>query len=168
MITYKKAQVLFNGAKSKRIGRPLGQGVYLLKVKNNFVAMLDHEPLFSINKKNEYIIGVVEPRKAFVGLLNRFTPSKVRLINKKLFFGNMPYYLGLKLNAEGDIIIPQAWSYKINDLSCELCYSRYSIEKCNICTQEQHDKLVRDANNIEDDGTDTPEVADYAPHRMED
>lgn len=144
MLTYKKAKTLYNKAKAyaamrgwhfdSRNGCRIRENLYIVKYKNVFALYTRYIEIFNVNSKNEYRLGSFESKKMYCNLVNRYTPARMRMRDKRLLLGRIPYYYGLKMNSKGHVLIPEVWSEMGRGLlHCDRCRATFTDRVCTNC-----------------------------------
>ena len=138
MITYKQAKKLYNEYKQaheysfeERLGAHVGN-LYILKCKNRFLITKNNIEIY-INNKDHYTLTNIKPTKADIKFVNEMTPCKAKLFKGKIKFDNMPYYNGITLNKQSDIVIPRAVEFIKRYLECQECGNDYTQTHCHNC-----------------------------------
>lgn len=131
-ITYKKANDKFKALQNKWGGVRYG-ACYAFRIKNKIVVTHMGKPILSIDKKNQYeylSINKEIQRKFF----NRYTPITIRKRKLGWYVGRQPFYIGIKVNSKGDMIIPQVHSPTGNEtIHCHECDVTYTNHLCIDC-----------------------------------
>lgn len=141
MLTYDKAKVLLKKAESQRMGKALLGRTFLIQVKDEFHIVKKRQSIISFNKKNEYTLINVKP--IYIKWVNRLTPSKIRIKNGKMFLDNMPYYPGMKVNIDGDVMVPEAYTrHTETRFTCTDCLNYFTNERCVRCHESYNDIMA--------------------------
>lgn len=157
MLNYATAKAMLQKVELKKVGKRLGNRVFLVKFKNDYIITRNGEILLSVNKDNEFTILFAQPSKLYVKWLNKFLPAKVKLRDKRLFVGNVPFFAGMKLNVEGDVIINEPWEPALEyQFHCKLCAGSYSKDRCARCTTN----MITNLRNVDNPDHDEYEALD--------
>lgn len=158
MLTYEKARVLYNEAMlrwqevnpnaadlgysfSNRHGCKIRKNIYLSLHKNGFVVTFNFTPLFFINPDDEYTLCVIESKSKIRNIINKLTPCRMRIVKNIPMIGRVPYYRGLKLDKEGEVLIPKIWGKTL---------IRRRHYRCGYCDKYYTNKMCTDCLNLED------------------
>lgn len=131
VITYKKANDKFKALINKWGGVKYGS-VYAHRIKDKIVITHMGKPILYINKKNQYEYVSInnETQRKFY---NKYTPINIRKRKLGWYVGRQPFYIGIKVNSKGDMIIPDVWSRGGNVNHCHDCSVTYTNNLCSDC-----------------------------------
>jgi hypothetical protein len=152
-MTYKEAKEILKTAKNKNIGKPLGEGYYLMMDKQFLVVKKGLLEALRINSKNEFTLGLIKPTRSVLNIVNQFLPYKLKIKSGLVYIGNMEYWKGMRLDSNGEVMIDQAWDEDSEyTMTCFRCETRYSNTHCSNCVSDYIEELETDAETIEPEG----------------
>lgn len=130
MITYRKANDAFKALQNKWLGVKYGI-MYAHRIKEKIVITHNGVPILFIDKQNryEYVSINNEARRKFY---NKYTPISIRKRKLGWYVGRQPYYIGIKVDSKGDMIIPEVWP-RHETLHCHECDITYTNHFCEGC-----------------------------------
>ncbi len=134
VITYKKANEKFKALENKWEGVRYGIG-YAFRIGNRIVITHHNIPILWIDKQNkyEYISINNEAQRKFY---NKYTPITIRKTKAGWRVGRMPFYVGLKVDSKGDMIIPEVWPSRNDCMDCNECGIVYTNHYCADCYED--------------------------------
>jgi hypothetical protein len=139
-ITYKKANDAFKALQNKWAGVKYGI-MYAHRIKDKIVVTHHGKPILFITKENkyEYVSINNEAQRKFY---NKYTPISIRKRKLGWYVGRQPFYIGIKVDSKGDMIIPQVYSRRGDVTHCRNCDATYTENLCIDCYEDY----------LEDDG----------------
>lgn len=139
LITFKKANQDFKNLLDKFQGVRYGRTYRAYAIKGKIVIMRHRTIVLTIDRLNNYEFCLKGDRDD-LNFLNRSAPIKIKNKNGKWWVGSMPFYVGMKVDKLGELIIPEAWPGDSQLHSCQHCRVQYTNRLCDSC----YDDLISD------------------------
>jgi hypothetical protein len=131
VITFKKANEKFLKLDDRWEGIKYGP-CFAFRINNKICITYRGKPILWINKKNEYEFTCSrnETQRKF---FNKYTPITIRKRKGDWYVGRMPFHLGMKVNKNGEFIIPDVWPPRDHIHECTDCGDTFTNDLCAYC-----------------------------------